>query len=185
VTTPAKTTEPAVPRTPDEYRALLKRAKAGDRAVVPALRKLLENPAEVEALGGNLARIAEDALVVALGGDDLALKMAIGAKLEALRKELLGPSPTPIERLLAERAVACWLHVQEAEVRYALNQKDMTLRQGDYHQRRMDAANRRYLAALKALALVRKLAVPALQVNIARKQVNIAGAGPVAEGNVS
>ena len=34
---------------------------------------------------------------------------------------------------------------------------------------------RRYLSALKTLALVRKLAVPVLQVNIARKQVNVAG----------
>ena len=38
----------------------------------------------------------------------------------------------------------------------------------------MDATNRRFLAAVKTLALVRKLAVPVLQVNIAKKQVNVA-----------
>jgi hypothetical protein len=43
----------------------------------------------------------------------------------------------------------------------------------------MDHAHRRYLSALRALALVRKLALPVLQVNIARKQVNVAGACPV------
>ncbi len=37
-------------------------------------------------------------------------------------------------------------------------------------------AHKRYLSAIKTLALVRKLAVPVLQVNIARKQVNVAGA---------
>jgi hypothetical protein len=37
----------------------------------------------------------------------------------------------------------------------------------------MDATNRRFLAAVKTLALVRKLAVPVLQVNIAKKQVNV------------
>jgi hypothetical protein len=31
------------------------------------------------------------------------------------------------------------------------------------------------LAAIKTLAVVRKLAVPVLQVNIAKKQVNVAG----------
>ena len=36
------------------------------------------------------------------------------------------------------------------------------------------AAQKRYLAAIKGLAEVRKLALPALQVNIARKQVNVA-----------
>jgi hypothetical protein len=48
--------------------------------------------------------------------------------------------------------------------------------QGDYHQRRMDRAHRRYLSAIKTLATVRKLAVPVFQVNIAQKQMNIANA---------
>ena len=30
-------------------------------------------------------------------------------KMDALRAELAGPDPTPIERLLAERAAFCWL----------------------------------------------------------------------------
>jgi hypothetical protein len=38
----------------------------------------------------------------------------------------------------------------------------------------MDRAHRRYLSALKTLALVRKLAVPVLQPNFAEKQVNAA-----------
>src|SRR5262249_53345289 len=37
------------------------------------------------------------------------------------------------------------------------------------------AGSKRYLAAIKTLALVRKLVIPVLQVNIARKQVNVAG----------
>ena len=38
-----------------------------------------------------------------------------------------------------------------------------------------ESAEKRYLAAIKMLALVRKLAVPVLQVNLARKQVNVVG----------
>jgi hypothetical protein len=63
--------------------------------------------------------------------------------------------------------------VQDADIRYAVGRKDLTLQQAEFHQRRMDAANRRYLAALRTLALVRKLAVPALQINVANKQVNV------------
>jgi hypothetical protein len=37
----------------------------------------------------------------------------------------------------------------------------------------MDAANKRFLSAVKALAVVRKLAIPALQINVARRQVNV------------
>jgi hypothetical protein len=77
-----------------------------------------------------------------------------------------------------ERDVTCWLQVQGADVRYAQSQKDCTLTQGDYYKRGMDRAHRRYLSAIKALAVVRKLALTVMLVNIGRKQVNVAGACP-------
>ena len=43
-----------------------------------------------------------------------------------------------------------------------------------YYQKSIDRAHRRYLSAIKTLATVRKLALPVLQVNIAKKQVNVA-----------
>jgi hypothetical protein len=43
--------------------------------------------------------------------------------------------------------------------------------------KRVDHAHRRYLATLKVLAVVRRLAVPTLQVNIARQQV-VTSPGP-------
>ncbi len=46
-----------------------------------------------------------------------------------------------------------------------------------FHQQRIERAQRRYLAAIKALAQVRKLGVPAVQVNIGDKQINVAGVG--------
>src|SRR5262245_26108639 len=103
-------------------------------------------------------------------------------KLELLRAELAGPSPSPVERLLVERAVACWLQVQDADVRYAQAQpKGPSPAHNDFLQRRMDRAHRRYLSALRTLATVRKV-VPVLQVNIAAKQrVSLgAAAGPAA-----
>jgi hypothetical protein len=39
----------------------------------------------------------------------------------------------------------------------------------------MDRAHKRYLSAIKTLATVRKLAVPVLQINVAKQQVNVAG----------
>src|SRR5262245_53031389 len=99
-------------------------------------------------------------------------------KLELLRAELAGPSPSPVERLLVERAVACWLQVQDADVRYAQAQPGgPSTAHNEFLQRRMDRAHRRYLSALRTLALVRKLAVPVLQVNVAHKQqVNVGAA---------
>jgi len=164
------------PTTADEAWSLVKRAQAGDSTTLPELRRLLQTPAYVDALGGDLARQAEASFINAAGGKDLAVREALTRKLEIMRAELAGKSPTPVERLLVERVVACWLQVQDADARYAQAQGTATMAQGDYQQRRMDRAHRRYMSALRTLALVRKLAVPVLQVNIADKQVNV-GAG--------
>src|SRR5262249_40582292 len=158
----------------EEVRKLLKRARGGDASTLPVLRRMLQDPEAVDLFGGDLAFQAEQSLIGAAAGEDLAFKEALTRKLALLRAELAGPNPTPVERLLVERIVACWLQVQDADVRYA-QAKNLSLDWGDYYQRRMDRAHKRYLAAIKTLALVRKLAVPVLQVNIARKQVNVAG----------
>jgi hypothetical protein len=42
------------------------------------------------------------------------------------------------------------------------------------YQQWLDRAHGRYLTAVKMLALVRKLAIPPVQVNVAEKQVNVA-----------
>jgi hypothetical protein len=167
-------TEEDVPRTVEGIRALVKRARAGDESTVPVIRKMLQNPQCIPAFGGHLAEQVIGSFLSAIGGKNVGFREAVERKLDLMREELLGTAPPPIERLLVERIVACWLQVQDAEMRYAQGQDDMSIRQGDFRQRRMDATNRRFLAAVKALALVRKLAVPVLQVNIAKKQVNVA-----------
>jgi hypothetical protein len=93
---------------------------------------------------------------------------------DLLRDELAGPNPTPLKRLLVERIVACWLHLHHLEAIYS-GKESMSLDLGSYYQRSISSAQKRYLAAIKTLAVVRKLAVPVLPVNIARKQVNVAG----------
>jgi hypothetical protein len=164
------------PADPKEARKFLERAQRGDAATLPALRKILQAPGAVDLFGGDLARQAEQSLIAAAAGENLAFKEALVRKLELLRAELAGPNPTPVERLLVERVVACWLQVQDADVRYA-QAKDLSPEWGEYYQRRMDRAHKRYLSAIRTLALVRRLALPVLiaQVNVAaRQQVNVA-----------
>jgi hypothetical protein len=63
------------------------------------------------------------------------------------------------------------------ETAYA-GKDSMALELASYYQRSLSSAHKRYLSAIKTLAVVRKLALPVLQVNIARKQVNVAGPVP-------
>src|SRR5262245_29967602 len=169
-----KTATETSPETHEELRALTDRAQKGDKTALPALRELLKEPAAVDLLGGDLAKQAQLTLVTKFSGQNLLFKESLTRKLDLLRDELAGPNPTPLERLLVERVVACWLHLHHLETIYA-GKESMSLELGSYYQRSISSAQKRYLAAIKTLALVRKLAIPVLQVNIARKQVNVAG----------
>jgi hypothetical protein len=158
----------------DELRALVNRAQNGDETALPALWDLLKEPAVVDVLGGDLAKRAQLTLINKFSGQNLLCKEFLTRKLDLLRDELAGPDPTPLERLLVERIVACWLHLHHLEAIYA-GKEGTRLDVGSYFQRSISSAQKRYLAAIKTLALVRKLAVPVLQVNVARKQINVAG----------
>jgi hypothetical protein len=70
--------------------------------------------------------------------------------------------------------VLCWFHLHHLELTNA-SKDSMTLTLAQHYQKCIDRAHRRYLSALKALAEVRKLNVT-VQLNIARKQVNVVGA---------
>src|SRR4051794_23829182 len=94
----------------------------------------------------------------------------------SVQAELEGPNPTPVERLLAERAAICWSLVNWHERTFEAT-SGMSPAQADFWQRKIDRAHGRFPWAVRTLAQVRKLAVPSLQVNIAKNQVKVAGAG--------
>jgi hypothetical protein len=181
-----KTTTPveAAKTQADNWMALADRAQKGDKSALPAVREMLKDPAFVDIMGGNLARQAQLTLISKVSGQNLLFQESLRRKVELLQAELAGASPTPLERLLVERVVTCWLHLHHLEVIYA-SKDSMTLDLGIYYQRCLSAAQKRYLSAIKTLALVRKLAVPVLQVNIARRQVNVAGGTVVPESDKS
>ena len=151
--------KPGTTQTGDELLALTDRAQKGDKTALPALRQLLKNPAMVDPLGGDLAKQAQLTHIDKFSGQNLLLKESLTRKLDLMREELAGPNVTPLERLLVERIVACWLHLHHLEMVYACKES-MSLALGSYYQRSISSAQKRYLAAIKTLALVRKLAVP-------------------------
>ena len=151
----------------DEERArlegLVSRAMRGDREVLPALRDALDRYPALAKQAGDLAARAEDAWLGLLAGEDLFTAEAVRRRLAALRAELAGPQPQPLERLVVDRIAACFLQLQYADVTYALARDPgasvAALRE---MQRRQEGAERRYQAALRQLAVIRKLLRPAL-----------------------
>ncbi len=169
--TKPKATAPAdPPPSIEEVRALLKRAESGDESTLPQLRAAFDRPDLHFRSILNVEELARQTVAGKLVGKDVGSRELLLRKIAALAAELAGPDPTPIERLLADRAAFCWHVVNYYERDYAC-QDGLSIKQADYHQRRIDSAHRRYLSSLKTLATVRKLALPTIQVNVARQQV--------------
>ena len=59
--------------------------------------------------------------------------------------------------------------------RYSAPGRARTREEDEARRKRIDQAERRYLRAIKALVEVRRLQLPAVQVNIGDKQINVAG----------
>ena len=159
--------------------ALAARADAGDAA---ACRELVAAYDAVPRLWERAAVLQDSAeqgwldLLLAPDSGRLFTREAMRRDLARLRRELAGPEPTPLERLLVDRIVVGWMNAAYAEAAHAQRLREgLSLREAEFHQRRTERAQRQLLRAVQALATVRRLLGPVVQVNIADKQVNVAG----------
>jgi hypothetical protein len=139
-----------------ELRSLLSRAKHGDDSVLPRLRAILDDHPEIWMYYGDLAQHAQNAWLELACGSDLGLAEAVRRKLQSLQSELAGPSPSQIELLLAQRAVAAFVQTQWADS-VAAQAREVSIKQAELAVKRQNAAHRRYLTALGALATVQRL----------------------------
>ena len=92
-----------------ELTNLAERARTGDETAVPLIREFLQRPGAVGAFGGDLAEQVFVSMTKSIAGKNLAFREDVRCKLERFRAELSGDNPTPVERVLVERVVACWL----------------------------------------------------------------------------
>jgi len=159
----------------DDIEKIIQRARKGDKKALPAISEWMEKTPTIVERMGNMAVQAELSWLDATVGDDLYAKEAVKRKMAAMRVVLSGACPSPLEELLVERIVLCWLQVQYADTIYAQNMGKLDRKWSELHQRRQERYQARYLAAIKALAVVRRLQLPTLQVNIGEKQVNVSG----------
>ena len=158
----------------EELKGWVVQAHDGNEEALSKVRQILKEDPRMARIFVDLAAEAERSLIKAVSGDDPLIQVALPPQLESMRKELAGPEPFPLEKLLAERIVACWLQLQYADAIYAQNLGDMNMLQSEYHQRRLDRLHRRYLSSITTLTQIRKLG-PAVQINIAEKQINTTG----------
>src|SRR5262245_58251632 len=139
-------------------RAVVKRAKAGDESAVPRLREFLDGYPAIWRSYGDLAAQAQKSWVALAAGRDLHLRECLGRFAADQRSQLVRPGAGPLERLLAERAVACWLQLQyfvQLEAQELATSKPPAA--ASWWSRRQAQAARAYELALAALLSAQRL----------------------------
>ena len=103
-------------------------------------------------------------------------------EVDKMRVELGFNHAPMLEKLLIDQICACYVRVWVAEHRHTTCiTSDRTLEQAANDQKTLSMTQARYLRAIETLARVRRLKLPALQVNVAQagaKQMNVAASTP-------
>jgi hypothetical protein len=146
-----------------------------EEALVELRRELAERPDVWDSRTGNPAAMTEDLFLAewskrtqpngTLGVEALRLKF------RTIKAEMAGPNPSPLEEMLAERIAHCWFQVQDAAVK---EQASICLdgkASAKFHGERQARAHKMLMSAIKALAQVRKLDLPNIQVNVGDRQI--------------
>ena len=159
-------------------RAISEEAEGGSRNARKRLRRLVRSSSpEVIAEASDIAGRAQWMLVKTISAGEPLMEEALQERMHQMRTEIAGENPTPLEVLLTERVVAGWLLVEVLEGLIAAQyQRDVKAHRVAptyviQQSRILESATRRYLAAIKELARVKKLQAGApVQVNT---QVNV------------
>lgn len=163
-----------------EFMELVKRCyrEQPDKADLRELRKALETaPALYEKVFALATAVQNTLISKVTSGKTTAL--ALTANVETMRQALGYEQAPIIEKMLIENILNAWLHYQHTEYHVTeLIGSDSTFEVSRHWDRKLTNAQARYIRAIEALAKVRKLALPVLQVNINTdqgQQVNFAG----------
>ena len=121
--------------------------------------------AEVVGRASDVGRRAGRVLASSAAGGDPLAEEALCAKLDLMRAESAGEDPTPLEVLLTERVVSLWMLTTLLEVLLASQYrrdageglKRLSPPYLIQQSRILESATRRYFAAIRELARVRKL----------------------------
>jgi hypothetical protein len=165
----------------EELRELSKKAEGGEKGARAQLRRAVAKCSPgVIAEASDIAQRAQAMLTKTIAAGEPLMEEALETRLALMREEIAGENASPLEILLTERVVAGWLLVEVLEGLIAAQfykgaPKSSRLPPSYIIQqsRILEGATRRYLAAVRELARVRKLQAGApvqanTQVNVLR-----------------
>jgi len=144
------------------------------------LRKWVNEYPELWKVVFDIARFLEDNFIHNMMGDQASI-IAIRKNTEEIRKGFDYYSSSILEQMLIDNIVISWLNLQYANSQLLTKlTRDERIVILEFWEKRVNAAQRRYLRACESLMRIRRLMSlnPGIQINIAAnggQQVNVAG----------
>ena len=113
-------------------------------------------------------------LILASQHENLVFREAFNRKMNNMQAELGWETATSLERLLIDQIVLCWKHLHDTiTLQTEKTKQGISPDKSVFFDKAVDRSQRRYLHAVQSLALIRRMELPAVQLNFAKKQVNI------------
>jgi len=138
----------------DEFDAVVERATAGCPEALRELQHLLKrNPAIYERLG-DLSHHVQQCLVDLVAADSMLAQESLRLKILDLRCQLGNGDVDLLQQLLIDQVITTWLDVHFQQIGFSQPRESKP--DTRHWQWQLDRAQKRHLAALKALAEVRK-----------------------------
>lgn len=140
---------------------IVRKANEGDSDAITKLRDELNgsNADLLISACGDISHQAKMTLMDAMFGKQEGYKLAALKSMKQLREDLGWETSPRIEQMLIDRIVLEWQYLHWTELT-SIQAGKSSLSQAKYNQERIDRANKRYLAATKMLATIRKMALP-------------------------
>jgi hypothetical protein len=181
-----KAPEPVpVPATWAEFKAMVQRLKEGDDTPIYAVRDAMGSGPDAAAKKdwfvyrfGMIYDQMEAAALKQFFNQNIAAREAMRLEMEGLRRELEGPHPSPLERLLVQSVV--FSNWETWTWRTLMAQRsDVSDRTYLHWSKLLNAAHKRLLDATITLARVRRMALPELRLTVNQQNVGGQIAAPI------
>jgi hypothetical protein len=146
-------TEPA--QAEASFSELVKAARQGDRSVIPALRRMMQENPDLAANNGDLAAKTAIHWVDLIAGKDLYYRECLLMRVAELRAQLTAETNgTIVEAMVVEQCVSTWLQLYHHENREATRPAE-SIQLGEFRLKKIESAFKRYMKSLGALSALK------------------------------
>ena len=139
----------------EKLRELNKKANAGDKAALAALRHHLDECPEIWQKVGDLSFHVQETYISKIAAGNPLAAESLRKRAAWLRKDLEGPNPSSLERVAIENVLAAWFERHQIDLTHPPGMgKELSMAR--YVIQLRNSAQRRYDSAMKSLLLIRE-----------------------------